>query len=90
MGDQKQVLPPLPGYRLADITIASGSPAGGQRLGEVAWPAGAIPVTVLRGGRLRPADTGIVLRAGDRVSLLAPAPRTPGAAADPVCPACPA
>jgi AcrR family transcriptional regulator len=38
------------------------------------------PVTVLRGGRLRTADPGIVLRAGDRISLLAPAPSRPGPA----------
>jgi CIC family chloride channel protein len=70
---------PLPGYRVAEIMIAAGSPASGQRLGDVAWPAGSFPVTVLRAGRLRTADPGIVLRAGDRISLLVPAPRTPGA-----------
>ncbi|HEX6522157.1 MAG TPA: chloride channel protein [Streptosporangiaceae bacterium] len=69
---------PLPGHRIAEITIAADSPASGQRLGDVAWPAGSIPVTVLRAGRLRTADPGTVLRAGDRISLLAPAPRTPG------------
>jgi CIC family chloride channel protein len=71
---------PLPGYRVAEVTIADGSPASVQRLSDVAWPAVSVPVTVLRAGRLRPADPGIVLRAGDRVSLLTPAPRTPGAA----------
>jgi CIC family chloride channel protein len=71
---------PLPGYRVAEVTIADGSPASGQRLSDVAWPAVSVPVTVLRAGRLRPAVPGIVLRAGDRVSLLTPAPRTPGAA----------
>jgi CIC family chloride channel protein len=78
---------PLPGYRVAEITVAGGSPASGQRLGGVAWPAGSVPVTVLRAGRLRPADPGIVLHAGDRVSLLTPAPRTPGAAAGAALPA---
>jgi CIC family chloride channel protein len=78
---------PLPGYRVAEITIADGSPALGQRLADVAWPAGAVPVTVLRAGRLRPTDPGTVLRDGDRISLLAPAPRTPGAAGGAALPA---
>jgi hypothetical protein len=56
----------------------------GQRLGDVAWPAGAVPVTVLRAGRFRSAAPGIVLRAGDRVSVLAAAPRASGAAEDAV------
>ena len=46
---------PLPGYQVAEITIAAGSPAAGQRLADVAWPPGCTPVSVLRGGRLRPA-----------------------------------
>jgi CIC family chloride channel protein len=78
---------PLHGYRVAEITITDGSPAGGQRLADVAWPAGSVPVTVLRAGRLRPPEPGIVLRAGDRISLLAPAPRTPGAASAAALPA---
>ena len=75
---------PLPGYRVAEITIGADAQAGGQRLGDVAWPAGSVPVTVLRAGRLRTAAPGIVLRAGDRVSVLAPAPRAPGTAGDAV------
>ena len=71
---------PLPGYQITEITITAGSPASGERLGDVAWPAGAVPVTVLRTGQLRAADPGTVLRAGDRIAVLAPAPRTSGAA----------
>jgi hypothetical protein len=52
----------------------------------VAWPAGSVTVTALRDGRLRPADPGVVLRTGDRISLLTPAPRTPGAAGDAALP----
>jgi CIC family chloride channel protein len=73
---------PLPGYQLALITLDGTSPAAGHRIADVAWPAGSIPVTVLRAGRLRRAETGIVLRAGDRISLLAPTPHTPGTAHD--------
>jgi CIC family chloride channel protein len=65
---------PLPGYRIAEIALDDASPAAGRRIGDIAWPAGTAPVTVLRGSRLRNADPGIVLQAGDRVSLLAPAP----------------
>jgi CIC family chloride channel protein len=75
---------PLPGYRVAEITIADGSPASGLRLGEVAWPAGSVPVTVLRAGRLRPAGPGIALGAGDRISVLIPAPPAPSAPEDAV------
>ena len=46
---------PLHGYQVAEITIGAGSPAAGQRLEDVAWPPGCTPVSVLRGGRLRPA-----------------------------------
>ena len=38
---------------------------------------GCIPVTVLDNGTLRDADPGISLAAGDRITLLAPAARTP-------------
>ena len=71
---------PLHGYRVAEVSIAGGSPATGQRLGDVAWPAGSIPVSVLRGGQLRPAGPEVRLRAGDRVSLLVPAPAGAGTA----------
>jgi CIC family chloride channel protein len=77
---------PLHGYRVAEITIAAGSPAAAHRLRDVAWPHGSVPVSVLRAGRLRPAGPSIVLRPGDRVSLLVPArgrPARPGGDARP-------
>ena len=77
---------PLSGYRVAEIVLDDVSPAAGRRVADIAWPTGLTPVTVLRGGRLRTADPGIVLRAGDRVSLLAPAPRRPGPALDDTSP----
>ena len=73
---------PLHGYRVAEISIAADSPASGQRLEEVAWPPGCTPVSVLRSGRLRPARPAIVLRPGDRVSLLIPAPGRPARTGD--------
>jgi CIC family chloride channel protein len=66
---------PLPGYYVAEITITGDSPPAGQKLGDVSWPPASIPVSVLRAGSLRPANRGITLAAGDRVSLLVPAPQ---------------
>ncbi len=73
---------PLPGYQVAEITIAAVSPAAGQRLEDVAWPPGCTPVSVLRAGRLCPASPAVVLRAGDRVSLLVTAPGRPARTSD--------
>jgi hypothetical protein len=64
---------PLPGYYVAEITITGDSPPAGRKLGEVSWPPASVPVSVLRAGSLHPADQGITLAVGDRVSLLIPA-----------------
>jgi CIC family chloride channel protein len=66
---------PLPGYQVVEVTITAESPGAGRKLGDVSWPQRSIPVSVLRGRRLRPAEKGIALAAGDRVSLLVPAPQ---------------
>ena len=65
---------PLPGYRLAEITITVGSPAAGRKLADVSWPPGSTPVTVQRGHQLRPPHPELTLAPGDRVSLLTAAP----------------
>jgi hypothetical protein len=41
----------------------------------LAWPAGSVPVSVLRARRYRDADPGFILRHSDRVSLLVPTPK---------------
>jgi len=64
---------PLPGYYVAEITITGNSPAAGRKLGDVSWPAGTTPVSVLRDGSLRQPHPDITLAPGDRVSLLIPA-----------------
>ena len=70
---------PLPGYRLAEITITAGSPAAGRKLADVTWPPGSTPVTVLRGHQLRPPHPELTLSPGDRISLLTAAPEgSPG------------
>jgi CIC family chloride channel protein len=60
---------PLPGYRFVEITVTAGSPAG-RKLGDVTWPPGSVPVSVLRGRQLRPPRPEITLAPGDRVGLL--------------------
>ena len=65
---------PLPGYYVAEITITRDSPAAGRKLGDVRWPAASTPVSLLRGGSLTQPHRDTVLAAGDRVSLLIPAP----------------
>ncbi|MGH3122481.1 MAG: chloride channel protein [Streptosporangiaceae bacterium] len=65
---------PLPGYRFAEITVTAGSPAAGQKLGDVTWPLATAPVSVLRGRQFRPPRPEFTLAPGDRVSLLTLAP----------------
>ena len=69
--DLRQAPTPLGGYQVLEITIAAGSPAAGQALGDIAWPPGYIPVSVLDNRTLQDPDPGITLVPGDRVSLLA-------------------
>jgi CIC family chloride channel protein len=61
---------PLPGYRLVEITVTSDSPGIGRKLQDVTWPRASIPLSVLRGRRLRPPHPELVLTQGDRVNLL--------------------
>jgi CIC family chloride channel protein len=80
-GDAEAVLQhppaPLPGYQVIEVTIPGDSPAAGRKLGDLPWPPAATLVSVLRGRRLRPPESEITLSAGDRVSLLIPAPPDP-------------
>ena len=76
--DLHQAPTPLSGYQVLEITIAADSPAAGQALGDIAWPPGYIPVSVLDNRTLRDPDPGITLLPGDRVSLLARTRQNPG------------
>jgi chloride channel protein, CIC family len=69
---------PLPGYQVLEVTVSPGSPAAGARLGNIRWPDGSIPVSVLRHRALQDPDPGVILAAGDRISVLARSPRHPG------------
>jgi chloride channel protein, CIC family len=64
----------LPGYQVAEYTIRIQSPAVGRVLASISLPAGSIPVSVLRDRMLLRPDPDLVLAAGDRVSVLSPAP----------------
>jgi chloride channel protein, CIC family len=75
--DPGQAPAPLGGYQVLEITIAAGSPAAGQALGDIAWPPGWTPVAVLDDRTLRDPDPGMTLVPGDRVSLLAPTQQNP-------------
>jgi chloride channel protein, CIC family len=68
---------PLDSYQLLEVTIPAGSPCVGQALGDVSWPPGCVPVTVVDNGALRDPDPGIILAPGDQINLLAPASRNP-------------
>jgi chloride channel protein, CIC family len=75
--DRHEAPAPLPGYQVLEITIPANSAAAGQALGDTAWPAGSLPVSVLDNHTLRDPDPGITLVPGNRVNLLTPAPQDP-------------
>jgi CIC family chloride channel protein len=62
----------LPGYRIVERTLDQNSTAAGRTLGELDWPAGHLPVSVLHNRRLIDAVPTVRLAAGDRVSFLIP------------------
>jgi CIC family chloride channel protein len=68
---------PLRDYQILEITIPAGSPAAGKTLGDITWPHGWIPVTVMDNRALRDPDPGITLTPGDRINLLAREPHHP-------------
>ena len=65
------------GYQVLKITIAAGSSAADQALGDIAWPPGCVPISVLGNRTLRAPGPGVTLVPGDRVSLLAHTQQNP-------------
>ena len=61
---------PLTGYQLLEVTIPRTSPALGKKLGTIPWPPGHLPVSYVRGPRLRQPDPEITIAVGDRINLL--------------------
>jgi CIC family chloride channel protein len=77
-GSAKEPPTPLHGYQVVEITVQKDSPAAGERLGDVRWPPGTIPVSVLSQHNLRGPDPDFRLAPGDRVNVLAPMPEPEG------------
>ncbi|HEY5361497.1 MAG TPA: chloride channel protein [Streptosporangiaceae bacterium] len=61
---------PLPGHQVLEVTLQDNSPAAGNALGDITWPDGSFPVSVLRNRRLQDADPATILAPGDRINLL--------------------
>jgi CIC family chloride channel protein len=70
---------PLQGYLVVEVALPGDSPTVGQRLGDIAWPPGWTPVSVLHKRAMREPDSGLTIAPGDRITLLA---RQPGANTD--------
>ncbi|OBF58617.1 chloride channel protein [Mycobacterium sp. 852002-53434_SCH5985345] len=62
----------LDGYCIVEHTLAGDSTAVGRVLGDLDWPDGHFPVSVLHNRRLVDADATLRLAVGDRVNVLAP------------------
>jgi CIC family chloride channel protein len=75
-GQDEAAPTPLAGYQVIELKVTAGSAADGAPLGQIAWPQGSVPVTVLRNRRHRDARPGLTVRPGDRISLLVPAAAT--------------
>ena len=75
--DLREAPNPLDSYQLLEVTIPAGSPAAGQALGDITWPPGCVPVTVVDNGTLRDPDPGLILAPGDHINVLAPEARNP-------------
>lgn len=62
----------LDGYCIIEHTLTRDSAAIGQAPGDLDWPPGHYPVSVLHNRQLVDADTSVRLAAGDRVNVLSP------------------
>jgi CIC family chloride channel protein len=68
---------PLTGYETIEVSIGPRSPALGKRLDDVLWPPGCLVVAVTEGRELAAPRGDAVLRAGERVIILAPTAHPP-------------
>jgi CIC family chloride channel protein len=78
---------PLNDYEIVELTIAASSPAVGQTVEEISWPAGSLVVALSRDGEPVPARPATDVGAGDHVVLLAPTGRSVPASEAPDLPA---
>ena len=65
---------PLSGYEIVEITINPGSPALRRPVRNIAWPPGSRIVAITQGHESVPLRNDTQLHAGERITLLAPAP----------------
>jgi len=65
----------LAGYHIVERTLGLDSAAVGRTLGELDWPAGHLPVSILHDRQLIEADSTVRLTTGDRINILVPAIR---------------
>ncbi|MEB3980301.1 chloride channel protein [Mycobacterium sp. 663a-19] len=63
----------LAGYHIVERTLGPDSSAVGRTLGELDWPAGHLPVSILHDRQLVEADPTVRLAKGDRINILVPA-----------------
>lgn len=68
----------LAGYRIVEHTLTPDSAAVGRIVGELDWPTGHFPVSVLHNRQLVDADAAVRLAAGDRINVLIPKNGTSG------------
>ncbi|MGB8961664.1 MAG: chloride channel protein [Pseudonocardiaceae bacterium] len=64
----------LPGYQIIEYTLRSDSTAAGRTLGDLHWPPGHLPVSIMHDRRLADADPHTPLTPGDRINVLVPVP----------------
>ncbi len=64
---------PLGDYETLELMVDSSSPALGRSIREISWPRRSLPVAVTQGREVRAARPDLVLEAGERVIVLAPA-----------------
>ncbi|WP_407684933.1 chloride channel protein [Mycobacterium sp. HUMS_1102779] len=62
----------LSGYRIVEYTLGPDSAAVGRSIGELEWPPGHYPVSVIHQRQLMDADVAVRLEPGDRVNILVP------------------
>ncbi len=65
----------LAGYHIVERTLRPDSAAVGRTLGELDWPTGHLPVSILHDRQLVEADPSVRLATGDRINILVPAIR---------------
>ena len=61
---------PLDGYRIVELTISGDSPVIGQRIEQVAWPAGSLVVAARQGRGIVAPDRTHELRPGDQLTMI--------------------